>query len=74
MPPAPGRFSTTTGWPHILLRLLATRRVKKSELPPGGNDTIIVTGLVGYAAPLATAGPASMPAAAHTAQVASRRD
>src|SRR5262249_5070767 len=47
--PAPGRFSTTTGCPHTSCIFAATRRPTMSVAPPGGNGTIILTGLVGKA-------------------------
>src|SRR5689334_2705070 len=40
---APGLFSTTTGWPHILLRRSASGRASPSTPPPGGYGTISFT-------------------------------
>jgi hypothetical protein len=40
MPPAPGRFSTTTGWPSASESFGATRRAGVSVAPPGENGTI----------------------------------
>src|SRR5512138_3090038 len=45
--PAPGRFSTTTGWPQTSCIFAARRRPMMSVAPPGGNGTIIRTGFVG---------------------------
>ncbi len=47
MPPAPGRLSTTTGWPSSSLRPGATARALISTLPPGANGTTIRMGLTG---------------------------
>src|SRR5262245_14713630 len=44
MPPAPGRFSTTTGWPRISLMGGAIMRAVTSRLPPGANGTTIRIG------------------------------
>src|SRR5262245_36628731 len=55
MPAAPGRFSTTTGWPSCALRLGASARPTLSRSPPGGKGTIIFSGLVGNSAACATA-------------------
>src|SRR5438094_571763 len=52
--PAPGRFSTITGWPQTSCILPATRRPMMSVAPPGGNGTIMRTGLVGNAFTLPT--------------------
>src|SRR5262245_46059246 len=49
LPPAPGRFSTTTGWPQVLRISSAIRRVTMSVLPPAVNPTTIVICLLGYA-------------------------
>jgi hypothetical protein len=38
--PAPGRFSTDTGWPSERVSSLAAVRENVSVAPPGGNDTI----------------------------------
>src|SRR5512147_1403295 len=43
-PPAPGRFSTTTGWPSETRILSATRRVMVSRLAPAGKPTRILRG------------------------------
>src|SRR5882672_1835018 len=45
--PAPGLFSTTTGWPHTSCIFADTRRPMMSVAPPGGNGTIRRTGRVG---------------------------
>ncbi|MDT4823992.1 hypothetical protein FQZ97_572330 [compost metagenome] len=47
MVPAPGLFSTSTGWPRRLCSRSASRRDMMSAAPPGENGTTSVTGLVG---------------------------
>ncbi len=47
MPPAPGLFSTTTGWPSRSLRLFAVKRAALSVTPPGANGTTQVIGRFG---------------------------
>src|SRR5438067_223753 len=37
-PPAPGRLSTTTGFPRLTESLSPMRRASASAGPPGGND------------------------------------
>src|SRR6218665_3863046 len=54
-PPAPGRFSTTTGWPSLSLRILASSRELLSVMTPGGNGTTKVIGRVGQLCPAASA-------------------
>src|SRR5574339_139313 len=48
-PPAPTRFSATTGWPHISCSLAATARPMMSVELPGVNAMTSRTGLAGYA-------------------------
>src|SRR6185369_6945484 len=48
LPPAPTRFSTTTGWPRRSARFVATMRAVRSVPPPGGKPTSMRTGLAGY--------------------------
>src|SRR4051812_12575305 len=48
LPPAPARFSTTTGWANAAARRSATRRAKMSVEPPGANGTTRRTGFAGY--------------------------
>src|ERR1700704_327717 len=55
MPPAPGRSSTTNGWPSAELSLSATMRVSRSAVPAAENGTTIRTGRVGHDAVCATA-------------------
>ena len=45
LPPAPGRFSTTTGWRRSSLMRSARRRAAMSAEPPGANPTSRRTGL-----------------------------
>src|SRR5258706_12804224 len=47
LPPAPGRFSTVTGWPSVLLNSLAIAREAMSTEPAGGNGQINRSGLEG---------------------------
>src|SRR5687767_5372624 len=47
--PAPGLFSTTTGWPQLSLSFCATDRASTSVVPPGGKGTTMVMVLDGYA-------------------------
>jgi len=59
MPPAPGLFSMTTGWPHFAPSLsLMARAMRSSELP-GPVGTTMRTGLVGQLC--AAAGSATAP-------------
>src|SRR5512134_2785801 len=44
----PGRFSTTTGWPHASVSLGPIRRAWMSAGPPGANGTIKRIGFAGY--------------------------
>ena len=48
LPPAPGRFSTTTCWPSALVSWSAITRAKMSVDWPGGKGTTILIGLVGH--------------------------
>ena len=43
-PPAPARFSTTTGLPSRSCNFTAMARMTTSMLPPGGKDTMKVIG------------------------------
>ena len=45
--PAPGRFSTTIGWPSTGLRLLATMRPSVSVRAPAGKGTTSLSGWSG---------------------------
>src|SRR6188768_4563853 len=47
LPPAPPRFSTTTGCPMLSESFLATMRESVSAAPPGANPTSIVIGRLG---------------------------
>src|SRR5438270_1012218 len=49
VPPAPGLFSITMGWPRPLLMLSATVRPMMSVTLPAVKGTIIRIGLVGQA-------------------------
>src|SRR5258708_3646114 len=48
LPDAPGRLSTTTGWPHISASLGPMVRARMSMPVPGENGTTILTGCVGH--------------------------
>ena len=45
-PPAPGRFSTTKGWPKTDWKWLATARAAMSGVVPPGKPTITRTCLL----------------------------
>ena len=49
LPFAPGRFSTTTGWPSAACSPSWNSRAAKSVPPPGGFGTITVMGRLGKA-------------------------
>ena len=52
LPPAPGLFSTATGWPRIFGHLVAPiARVAMSTAPAGVNGTTMRIGLDGNAWP-----------------------
>ena len=55
LPPAPGLFSITTGWPQAWASLSPIARARMSVLPPGVNGTTMRTGFDGNA----SAGPAA---------------
>src|SRR3954462_8553013 len=59
MPPALGRFSTTTGWPSISLSGCATIRAAKSVPPPALKPTMILMVRVGQSCAAAGAGPSA---------------
>src|SRR6185295_11408324 len=48
LPAAPGRLSTTTGWPHASVICGPIRRARMSEPPPGANGVRIRIGWLGY--------------------------
>jgi hypothetical protein len=47
-PPAPGRFSTTTGWPRTGVSLSASQRPRTSVTLPLAAGTIRRTDFAGY--------------------------
>jgi hypothetical protein len=49
VPPAPARFSASTGWFHISASLAATTRPMMSVELPGVNEMTSRTGLLGNA-------------------------
>ena len=48
LPPAPGLFSTTTGWPRAVESFWPMIRASVSVLPPGAKGTTYVIGLLGH--------------------------
>ena len=70
-PPAPGRFSTTTGTRRFSDNPCDTLRAAKSAMPPGAKATITRMDLVGYACPEPVEG-ASAPAASSPISAAAR--
>src|SRR5262245_2435698 len=60
---APGRFSTTTGWPRTSGSLDAIRRATMSVPPPGVNPTTSRIGRPGYGCASAAALQSAMTAA-----------
>src|SRR5882757_5002476 len=65
VPPAPPMFSTITGWPSVVFIRSATRRDTMSVMPPAGNGTIKVTGLLGNVSARAVRVPLSATAHAN---------
>ena len=49
LPPAPVFCSMMIGWPHLACSLSATMRASTSLMPPAGNGTMNLTGLLGNA-------------------------
>jgi hypothetical protein len=47
LPPAPGRFSTITGWPRDSLSLAPSMRASMSTAPPATKGTMTRIGLLG---------------------------
>ncbi len=72
MPPAPGLFSTTMGWPSFVPKYSASARDMMSAAPAGGKLTIQRIGLVGQGVGVAVC-PAAMLGEATAAVPASRR-
>src|SRR3954462_5371098 len=66
LPPAPGRFSTTTGWPRRSDIGTAMLRATRSALPPGGKLTMKRIGFDGHCA---WAAPASAISSRKTGKV-----
>src|SRR5688572_4434029 len=70
VPPAPGLFSTTTGWPSASDRPGATRRAVMSTFPPGAKGTMMRIGFAGKACAAASvARPAARAARARLKDV-----
>src|SRR5436190_12537708 len=67
MPPALGRFSTTTGWPKISWSGCATIRAARSVPPPAPKPTMILMVRVGQSCAVAGAGPTTDSASAASA-------
>src|SRR6266571_161383 len=67
MPLAPGRFSTSTGWPSRSVIFGPIRRDMMSVVLPGGNGTMILIGFEGQdCASAAQASPKANAASANT--------
>src|SRR5262249_14763017 len=66
LPPAPGRGSTTTGWPHACCRCSPTMRENTSGLGP----TMILIGRLGKVSAAAQAAGRSVSASARPATLA----
>src|SRR6185295_19926406 len=49
LPPAPVFCSIMIGWPHLACNLSAAIRASTSLMPPAGNGTMNLTGLLGNA-------------------------
>src|SRR5258708_32655064 len=54
VPPGPGLFSTTSGWPLVSVSACASARARMSLTPAGGQGTMTLTGLAGYVWAVAT--------------------
>src|SRR5262245_51048256 len=61
LPAAPGRLSTTTGWPHFAASFSPKMRGMMSAVPPAGNGTMMRTGREGYPCAPAPAQATSIP-------------
>ena len=72
LPLAPGRLSTTTGWPSRSCSGVATRRARMSVGPPAGSGTIIRIGRVGYGPDCANASIAGNDSATQPAATVAR--
>jgi hypothetical protein len=70
-PPAPGLFSTTTGWPSVRAMCSPTARAVMSAAPPGALGTTMRTGLAGK--PCAHAGARGAAAARMEDRIRRRR-
>src|SRR6185312_14481765 len=74
MPSPPGRFSTTTDWPHLACSLSANSRAPISTPPPGPSVTMSRTGRFGQvsaaACPVQNAGSRAIAASADNAHLA----
>src|SRR5215467_11191669 len=71
LPPAPPRFSATTGWPRFAVSRSAMRRPRMSVPPPGGNGRMKRTGLAGQAScAFACQGASAAPSASVSATTA----
>src|SRR5262245_42828759 len=73
MPPAPGRCSTTNGWPRLACSRSATMRASRSAVPAAENGTTILTGRVGHACAQTCPGATHDRSAPRTSHAAGRR-
>src|SRR6218665_3788194 len=64
-PEAPGRFSTTMGWPNPSAIFWATRPAELSVAPPGGKPRTKRIGRCGNSRPCAAARAGTQPTAAN---------
>src|SRR6476620_11229015 len=65
-PPAPGLFSTMTGWPSAAVSFSPMVRARMSVVPPGANGTTHLMGLPGQDCAPATVVPAHSASASVT--------
>src|SRR5690349_8298526 len=68
MPPAPGRFSITRGWPSALASGTPSERASASTLEPAAFGMIILTGLSPWAREGMQGSTRDRPMAASTAR------
>src|SRR5262245_46040328 len=70
LPPPPGLFSTTAGWPRLACRPVAISRATTSFEPPGVNGTMMRMVLLGKraCAPAANGHAAAPPSVAMNAR------
>src|SRR4051812_38792670 len=72
LPPAPGLFSATTGWPQLSVSFTPMARAKLSAMPPTAKVTTILIGFEGYCCAPVTPASASVATAINPARVRRR--